>query len=77
MMLLEVADSFVFLHLPILPRCWDEESFASICGLLRLQNGKQTARFRNLSSSISAAPFRYRAPKLFCGEPPARRNTCA
>src|SRR5262245_42050892 len=38
-----VADSLIVLHLRILMRCWHEESFASICGLLRLQNGKETA----------------------------------
>jgi hypothetical protein len=32
-------------------------SFASICGLLRLQNGKQTARFRKLVYRASAAPL--------------------
>jgi hypothetical protein len=34
-----------------------DELFAAICALLRLQNAKQTARFRNRSSSIAAAPL--------------------
>jgi len=45
-----VADSFIFL---LLPNLWPSELskvFASVCGLLRLQNGKQTATFSGLMS---------------------------
>jgi hypothetical protein len=79
MLLLEVADCcrlirrFAFTDSAVL-LTWGP--FASICGLLRLQNGKQTARFRNLSSSVATAPLWYSAPKFFCGEPSACRDTC-
>jgi len=50
-----VADSFIVLHLPFLLRCRYEEFFASICGLLPLQNGKTNGKISHLSSSIATA----------------------